>query len=47
MNRSMQLDTETNIPNELNSSNKQSSSNYINSDIIEGNMNLFDFMDNG
>lgn len=46
MNRSMQLDTETNIPNELNSSNKQSSSNYINSDIIEGNMNLFDFMDN-
>lgn len=47
MNRSKQLDTETNIPNELNSSNKQSSSNYINSDIIEGNMNLFDFMDNG
>ena len=46
MNRSIQLDTETNISNELNSSNKQTSSNYINSDIIEGNMNLFDFMDN-
>lgn len=47
MNRSMQLDNESNITNELNTSNKQSSSNYTNSDIIEGNMNLFDFMDNG
>ena len=46
MNRSMQLDNESNITNELNPSNKQSSSNYTNSDIIEGNMNLFDLMDN-
>lgn len=40
MNRHIESDDESNT------SNKQSSSNYTNSDIIEGNMNLFDFMDN-
>ena len=39
MNRHIESDDESN------SSNKQVSSNYANSDIIEGNMNLFDFMD--
>lgn len=41
LNRNILSDTESNECNELNSSNKQ-----ISSDVIEGNMNLFDFMDN-
>ena len=40
MNRTIEADYESN------NSNKQGSSNHSNSDIIEGNMNLFDFMDN-
>ena len=45
MNRNIQTDNNDYISNES-SSNKQISSNYTSSDVIEGNMNLFDFIDN-
>ena len=46
MNRYTQLVDESNVSNDSNFSNKQNSSSYNSSDVIEGNMNLFDFMDN-
>ena len=45
MNRNIQTDNNDYISNES-SSNKQISSNYTSSDVIEGNINLFDFIDN-
>lgn len=45
INRNISSNVEETDNNESNS-NKQTSSNYTNSDIIDGNMNLFDLMDN-